>query len=333
MNLHDFLEDHAWPLDTPQALGQCLQGMVQAGLDQLPLPGSGLTLQRWQHLALVAGHDLGLCKLFEGHTDALATLRELGARPVPAGSTWGMWAAEPPNARVQMREVHGQTLLMGRKAWCSGAGVLSHGLLTAWDEHGGQQLVAVDMQQSGISVTDDGWAAVGMATTASVDIVFDQVPCTRVGQPGDYLRRPGFWQGAIGIAACWLGAAYSLAHHLQQQCAKRAEPHALAHLGAVQAALFGARNTLHTCATYLDQNPAADSQLLARQARAQIEACAEHVIAHVGRALGAGPFCKDPQFARLSADLPVFLRQSHAERDLQALGELAAQSPARHWPL
>ena len=102
---------------------------------------------------------------------------------------------------------------------------------------------------------------------------------------------------------------------------------------AVQAALFGARNTLHTCATYLDQNPAADSQLLARQARAQIEACAEHVIAHVGRALGAGPFCKDPQFARLSADLPVFLRQSHAERDLQVLGELAAQSPARHWPL
>ena len=30
MNLHDFLEDHAWPLDTPQALGQCLLGMVQA---------------------------------------------------------------------------------------------------------------------------------------------------------------------------------------------------------------------------------------------------------------------------------------------------------------
>ena len=78
MNLHDFLEDCASPLNTPQALGQCLRHMVEAGLEQLPLPGSGLTLQRWQQLALVAGHDLGLCKVYEGHTDALATLRELG---------------------------------------------------------------------------------------------------------------------------------------------------------------------------------------------------------------------------------------------------------------
>lgn len=199
MNLHDFLEDCASPLNTPQALGQCLRHMVEAGLDQLPLPGSGLTLQRWQQLALVAGHDLGLCKVYEGHTDALATLRELGARPVPPGSTWGLWAAEPPNARVHLREVNGHWQISGRKAWCSGAGVVSHGLLTVWDEQGGQQLVAVDMQQPGVSVSSEGWEAVGMAATASVDILFEQVPCTRVGQPGDYLHRPGFWQAPSAL--------------------------------------------------------------------------------------------------------------------------------------
>ena len=333
MTLHDFLEDCASPVNTPQALGQCLQRMVEAGLDQLPLPGSGMTLQRWQQLALVAGHDLGLCKVYEGHTDALATMRELGAKPVPPGSTWGLWAAEPPNARVLLRVVDGRSLISGRKAWCSGAGVVSHGLLTAWDEQGGQQLVAVDMQQPGVSVSREGWEAVGMAATASVDILFEHVPCTRVGQPGDYLRRPGFWQGAIGIAACWYGAAYRLAEFLRQQCAKRAEPHALAHLGAAQAALFGARNTLIVCAGLLDEAPTADRQALARQTRAQIEECAEQVLRHVGRALGAGPFCKDPHFARLSADLPVYLRQSHAERDLEALGEWAAQTAGRHWPL
>ena len=58
MNLHDFLEDCASPLNTPQALGQCLRHMVEAGLDQLPLPGSGLTLQRWQQLALVADRQM-----------------------------------------------------------------------------------------------------------------------------------------------------------------------------------------------------------------------------------------------------------------------------------
>ncbi|MNG16551.1 hypothetical protein D3C84_1004790 [compost metagenome] len=54
--------------------------------------------------------------------------------------------------------------------------------------------------------------------------------------------------------------------------------------------------------------------------RAVVEHSAEQVILHVGHALGAGPYCKDRQFARLIADLPVFLRQSHAERDLAALG-------------
>ena len=37
--------------------------------------------------------------------------------------------------------------------------------------------------------------------------------------------------------------------------------------------------------------------------------------------------------ARLSADLPVFLRQSHAERDLAALGEQLARQPAGVWQL
>ena len=307
--------------------------MVDAGLDTLPLPGSGSTLERWQRLALVAGNDLGLCKLYEGHTDALATMQELDAERPPAGSTWGLWAAEPPNARVQVRRVNGHAVLDGRKSWCSGAAVVSHGLLTAWDEQGAVQLVAVEMQQPQISITTHGWEAVGMSATASLDVQFEQAQATCIGGPGDYLQRPGFWQGAIGIAACWHGAASALAHTLQQHCSQRADPHALAHLGAVNAALFSATCVLAEAARHVDAAPTADAQLLARQTRAHIEACVDQVIAHVGRALGAGPYCKNPHFARLSADLPVYLRQSHAERDLQVLGEQAALLPERKWPL
>lgn len=333
MDLPDFLKSCTSRLDTAQALGHCLQQLVDAGLDQLPLPGAGQTLQRWQQLALVARHDLGLCKLYEGHTDALATMRELNAAPVARGSTWGMWAAEPPDARAHVLEHNGRILLSGRKAWCSGAGVVSHGLLTAWDEQERQQLVAVDMRHPGVSVGTAGWDAVGMAATASVDIEFEQVPGLRIGHPDDYVQRCGFWHGAIGIAACWHGAASALAEALQQHCDKRNEPHALAHLGAVDAALFSARSVLGECARQLDQYPGHDAQRLARQARAHIEHCVDQVLVHVGRALGARPYCKDPHFARLIADLPVYLRQSHAERDLQALGEQAARQPVLQWPL
>lgn len=326
MALHVFLQLNRLGLADTEGLGQTLRAMVDAGLDQLPHPGSGQTLRRFSHLAQVAGHNLSLCKLFEGHTDALAIIAELDSPAPPAGSTWGMWAAETPTARVQVRQVGEQLLLHGRKAWCSGAAVVSHGLLTAWDEQERQQLVAVSMNQTGVAVTSKGWQAVGMGACGSVEVTFDNTVAVAVGGPGDYLQRPGFWQGGVGIAACWYGAAQRLAEALHEHCGRREEPHALAHLGAVDMALHAAATVLRSAARQIDDQPQANAQLLARRARAVTEATANEVIHHVGRALGAGPYCQDPHFARLIADLPVYLRQSHAERDLAALGKHVAQA-------
>ncbi|MDB6142106.1 MAG: hypothetical protein JWP80_1150 [Pseudomonas sp.] len=334
--LGEFLDWRKHGYADANALGECLRALVNEGLDQLPLPAGGETLDRWRALACVAGHDLGLCKLYEGHTDALAIMTELGAPQPPAGSTWGVWAAEPPQARVsitgaQKRNRHVQ--LEGRKAWCSGAAVVSHGLITAWDDQNRQQLVAVALDQPGVNVTEDGWRAVGMGATASVEVQFEHAQGQLVGEPGDYLARPGFWHGGIGIGACWYGAACALGRNLILHQHQHPEPHALAHLGAVETALHGAACVLRHSARCIDDEPGADVQALARRNRAVIEAAAEQVILHVGRALGAGPYCKDAHFARLMADLPVFLRQSHAERDLAALGQLSCTSPTRMWDL
>ncbi|MEO6677823.1 MAG: acyl-CoA dehydrogenase family protein, partial [Pseudomonas sp.] len=194
MDLQTFLQQQSPDYADTQALGRCLRALVEAGLDQLPLPGSGRTLERFQRLAEVGGHDLGLCKLYEGHTDALAIIQQLGGSPTPA-STWGMWAAEPPQAKVRLSPSGHLVLLNGRKAWCSGAAVLSHALLTAWDEQDRQQLVAVALDQPGVNVTADGWHAVGMGATGSVEVMFEGAEAQAIGNPGDYLQRPGFWQG------------------------------------------------------------------------------------------------------------------------------------------
>ncbi|TFY91294.1 acyl-CoA dehydrogenase [Pseudomonas nabeulensis] len=332
MALHGFLQGYRGYANT-QALGEALRALQEEGLDQLPLPGSGQTLERFSRLAQVAGHDLRLCKLFEGHTDALAIIAELHSPLPPLGSTWGMWAAEPPTAKVRIRHEGPRLILDGRKAWCSGAAVVSHGLLTAWDEQDRQQLVAVQMDQPGITVTEDGWQAVGMAATGSVEVVFAGASGIAVGSPGDYLARPGFWQGGVGIAACWYGAAQRLAEVLREQCSKRPEPHALAHLGAVDSALNSAACVLRASAEQVDQDPKADARQLAQQVRASIEDTVEQVMRHVGRAVGAGPYCKDPHFAQLMADLPVYVRQSHAERDLAALGEQVADDSTGRWQL
>ena len=332
MALHGFLQGNRSYANT-QALGAALRALQEEGLDQLPLPGSGQTLERFSRLAQVAGHDLRLCKLFEGHTDALAIIAELNSPLPPLGSVWGMWAAEPPTAKVHVHRDGHRLIVDGRKAWCSGAAVVSHGLLTAWDEDHHQQLVAVEMDQPGVKVTDEGWSAVGMAATASVEIVFDSARGIAVGGPGDYLSRPGFWQGGVGIAACWYGGAQRLAEVLREQCSKRPEPHALAHLGAVDSLLNSAACVLRDAAEQIDREPRANARPLAQQARACIEDTVEQVIRHVGRAVGAGPYCKDAHFAQLMADLPVYVRQSHAERDLAALGELVLEQPTGRWLL
>ncbi|MDN6866346.1 MULTISPECIES: acyl-CoA dehydrogenase family protein [Pseudomonas] len=332
MNWQGSLDSGRAYADT-EALGAALRALVAQGLDRLPLPGGGQTLERFRHLADVAAHDLRLCKLFEGHTDALAIMAELGSPPMPQGSTWGTWAAEPPTAKVRVQHDGHCLRVHGRKAWCSGAAVVSHGLLTAWDEQDRQQLVAVPMQQPGVSVTDQGWHAVGMAATGSVEVVFDNASGVAVGGPGDYLARPGFWQGGVGIAACWYGAAQQLGQVLQQNCARRAEPHALAHLGAVDSALHAAACVLRDAADRIDRAPKADARELAQRARACIEDAVEQVIRHVGRAVGAGPYCQDPHMAQLMADLPVYVRQSHAERDLAALGEWVAGQSNERWQL
>lgn len=330
-----FLEDRRQVPADAAALGACLDELIAAGLDQLPLPGSGRTLQRWQALAQIAAYDLSLCKLYEGHTDALAILQECGAERPAATCSLGTWAAEPAQARVHInaRDSRQDVRLDGRKAWCSGAAVLSHALLTGWDEEGKQQLVTVALDQPGVNVTDAGWKAVGMAATQSVEVLFEQARGHCVGQADGYLQRPGFWQGGAGIAACWYGAAQGIAEALRSHCARHDDAHALAHLGAVDAALYAAAASLRSCAAWIDANPTATAELPVRRVRAICEHTADSVLRHTGRALGAAPYCRDEHLARRLADLPVYLRQSHAERDLDEQGRQAANEPAGSWVL
>lgn len=320
-----------------------LHGLLALGLDQLPLPGCGATLKRWQALAQVAQHSLSLAKLYEGHTDALAILAELaepGSDPVTAADdSWGVWAAEAANARATITPMAGSAVLLdGTKCWCSGAQSLSHGLLTAWYSDGqGPQLVRVAMDQPGVNVSAAAWQAVGMAGSASVDVTFSQAQAHRVGHVGEYLSRPGFWQGGAGIAACWYGGAVGLGSVLRQTLIEALPPQRgpfkLAALGKVDLALCSTAAVLQQAAQWIDDNPLAEASAVALRARLAAEACAATVLDETGRALGATAFCRNGRFARAAADLPVFVRQSHAERDFAALAELVIPMVSSPWQL
>jgi hypothetical protein len=105
--------------------------------------------------------------------------------------------------------------------------------------------------------------------------------------------------------------------------------HRLAQLGEVDVALRTTAALIRAAAARIDAAPLDDGMAGALRVRLAVEQCANTVLHAVGRALGAGPLCKDARIARLYADLPVFLRQSHAERDLETLGRaiLAESAP------
>ncbi|HEV7835409.1 MAG TPA: acyl-CoA dehydrogenase [Caballeronia sp.] len=334
--LGPFLRELCFERGSGTDTARALHALIDAGFDRLPLPGHGATLERWRMLAAVAACDLALVKLFEGHTDALAILAELGEGHAPkSGQAWGVWAAEPPTARLCASAASNtnHVTLHGTKAWCSGAASITHALVTAWNERDEPILAAIDLHQPGVRITRDGWMAVGMSASASVDVHFDHAKATCIGAPRAYLERAGFWHGGGGIAACWFGAATAIGEFVKRDTARRADPYKLAHLGAIDTALSGTASLLREAAARIDRAPQSDAMPDAFRVRLAAERSAVDVVEHAGRALGAAPLCRNRHLASLMADLPVFIRQSHAERDEAALAERLIKGECGTWKL
>jgi alkylation response protein AidB-like acyl-CoA dehydrogenase len=309
-------------------------GLVQHWLDSgrldLPLPASGRTAERWLRLASLAEDDIAAARIAEAHVDAVAILHELGGKPPDSGQLWGVWAAEAPDAVLTATSVGGGAFtLSGTKVWCSGAGFCTHALVTARLPDGERGLFAVSLLDPTIKALPTTWWNAGMAGSDTRPVQFSNAQAVAVGDPGAYLDRPGFWHGGIGVAACWLGGARRVAEPLYR-CAgsESADAYSLAHLGAVDAALAAGEAMLTVAAAQVDSDPfdrAKSAQLLARRTRAVVEHAVDEAITRTGRALGPGPLCQDGRHAQRVADLSIYIRQSHAERDLAALGQLAGR--------
>jgi alkylation response protein AidB-like acyl-CoA dehydrogenase len=300
---------------------------VESGRLELPLPGSGRTRERWAVLADLAEEDLSLARLAEGHADALAILAELGAAAPPPGGRWGVWAAQPPGPGLAARRDAQGWRLDGTKQYCSGAHCCTDALVTAAAPDG-NRLFAVRTRD--LWPIPGTWPASGMAASDTLDVRFDGVRAEPVGGPGSYTGRPGFAHGGAGVAACWYGGARGVGRTLLEAAGKRdVGPHALAHLGAVDIALHTAKTMLEAAADEIDADPddrSGGGWPRALRVRALVEATCTEVMYRVGRALGAGPLSRNQAHSRRVADLTVYLRQHHAERDLAELGVLVADS-------
>ncbi|WP_017389042.1 acyl-CoA dehydrogenase [Acinetobacter calcoaceticus] len=284
----------------------------------LPYPASGQTYQRWQLFAQIAGSDLSLAKLFESHCDALSILNELGYQEEIDDQIWAVWAADGGPALLQIKD----NLCNGIKPWCSGVEFIQKALMSYKDQQGQAQLCIVNLEHPSITTDLSHWHAVGMHATQTARVTFENTPVKPIGHPNSYLERPGFWHGAAGVAACWYGAAVRLASFLQESCQANPNPFKKLYLGELAQQLAITKQYFQYVAELIDHQPLLSHEREIRILRAQTEQCCQSVVEQVGKALGARPFCEDTTFAQLMADLPVFIRQSHAAFDYEQIAEL-----------
>ena len=325
------------PVDLREDHGRVtLRALLAKGELDLARPGRGSTWARFRALRSWGRADLSLGRLAEAHTDAVAILDEAGC-PTTRGVVYGVWASERPGTAVTLHEADGRPELCGTKDFCSGIDLCDRALVTAHrpDDPDRPVLVEVDLraaQRTGtIETSTARWRSPALAATHTGSVTFDRAAVAQVvGEPGWYLDRPGFWHGAIGPAAVWAGGALGLIDHALEHA--RHDPHVDAHLGALRAIGWEVRVLLDAAGDQIDAEPddeSGEARSRALTVRHLIERSATEVLDRFGRAMGPGPLAFDPAVAERHAGLALYIRQSHAERDLEDLEHSAADEQVR----
>ena len=284
--------------------------------EDLPAPGSSLSSYRYRRIFEVGQQDLSLAKLAEAHWDAVAILREAGQTPEP-GARYAVWASEIPGRELQMSS-RGVTTITGTKQFCSGAGLVDRALITAGP--GGECLVEIDLhaKPEALGVDGSGWSTEAFRITHTSALTFLEYPVISIiGEHNWYVERSGFWPGACSPAAAWAGGAAGLVDFAMGS--RRDDGHTAAHLAAMQANVWASKVYLLAAAEEFER-PHDNGMVRALTVRHLVEQACTDTLRRFARTMGPGPMAKNADISRRYSELDLFLRQSHAERDLESLG-------------
>jgi hypothetical protein len=307
--------------------------IIDRGGANWPPPGTGRTRARFAALSQIAADSLSVARLVEAHADAAAICAEADRSDLAEGAL-GVWASDGPGSRLEAIPVARGWHLTGTKRFCSGSTIVERALVTAHAPDG-LRLFMLTPRRGGIRAETGEWVTVALAATATGTVHIDVTVTEEhaVGAPGFYLSRPGFWHGAVGVAACWAGGARGLVERYASRH-RRDDAHAVASLGAVASACWMMDAALERAAAEIDGNPAGggrDAMCRALTVRHLVERGCQDVLQRLARAAGPRATAFDAWFAQQSADLALYLQQCHGERDLESLGRsiLGRPGPAR----
>jgi hypothetical protein len=301
-----------------------IQAMSREGRWDLPLPGTGQTPRRLLMLSQIARRDLAVGRLAEAHTDAIAILAEAGLTP-REDALYGLWTCDDlENPLKAERLPDSGWRLRGLKRSCCGSSLVEAALVTAQVDEGLLLFdVAVDEH---VQPQPSDWQTPALAEAQIGAVAIDTVTAgvhSPIGGPDWYLRRTGFWNGTVGLAACWAGGAMSLLDAARDlRPAGRA---AREHLGAMEAVAWQLGAVLDQCGREIDEDP----EDIGRRARTRalmvrhlVERACTEVLDRFSRATGDHFLAYDGVVAKQFAALTLSIRQDPIDGELDTIPEL-----------
>lgn len=281
----------------------------------------------------VGRRDLPLGRLFEGHVDALQIVSRYGTdaqqeqagRIVRNGGAFGVWNADQPG--------NGTALLKGRltgaKTFASGAGILSHALVSV-DAAGGRQLLLLDLAEVPPEIDRSWWRVTGMqrSETHVVNWRGERLPADAlIGGPGDYVREPWFSGGAIRFAAVQAGGIAAVVDDTRDHLVahgREGDPHQRVRLAELYRAAQSAADAVARAAACWSPEHVDSTLAHVAAARASVYAAGEAVLTQAAAAVGVQAMFADHPLARSLRDLDVYLRQPGPDAQRDRVGAAVA---------
>lgn len=266
----------------------------------------------------IGRRDLPLGRLLEGHVDAVQIALRYGEETqraalraaIAEGAALGVWNAGLPGEPLVLDEGR----LSGGKSYASGAGVLSHALVTA-DTPTGPQLLLLDLARTAPAIDRGWWRMTGMQRSETHRVRWTDAPVAPadlIGAQGVYTTEPWFGGGALRFVAVQAGGIAGLFDRVRDHLvgAGRADdPFQAGRLTELFGLADGAAAVVRRTARlwFADEGEARLARVAA--ARVQVADAAERALAVAQAAVGLpGHFLDHPLSAQLT-DLQVYLRQ------------------------
>jgi hypothetical protein len=284
-------------------------------------------------LYAVGRRDIPLGRVFEGHVDALQIVTRYGtAQQVQAahqaardGAAFGVWNADLQGEPLRWDRER----LDGGKAFASGAGVLSHALVSV-DVEGGRQLLLIDLAQLPPVIDPTWWRVTGMQRSETHIVRWSAQPAPpsiRIGQPGDYVREPWFSGGALRFAAVQAGGVAALVDHTRDHLVaqgRAGDPHQSARLAVLYRCSQAAADAVATAARHWDGEDIAATLAYVAAARAAVYEAGERALTAAQAAIGLQGMFVDHPVTAVITDLAVYLRQPGPDAQVARVGEAVA---------